>query len=277
MESPAEIRTQGIGPRGNRWKGRSFLCMSLPKSAELVKQLNNQVVKVCWALFGRAPDLHSPDDSLIQYGNILINVGGRKGSWIAGLDPETNKRDQGNDLLDLIQFRHQMTEPEALVWVRNKGLLDPPPPAPEPQHHQHHHGHGGHGYIEQVAEPGKSIVGTKANPFWKWKSPWYEQVAIQVVQSIHLATVLGMVGHNTTGESYYSYEELGRLMGKTGKTAYRQMRRLIKHGNVEIIEQGGLVGDLKKSNRIRPVLKTGQPQTLEVLLGRKAKVPKTKQ
>ncbi len=85
-----------------------------------------------------------------------------------------------------------------------------------------------------------------------------------------------MVGHNTTGESYYSYEELGRLMGKTGKTAYRQMRRLIKNGNVEIIEQGGLVGDLKKSNRIRTVLKTGQPHTLEVLLGRKAKVPKTK-
>jgi len=85
-----------------------------------------------------------------------------------------------------------------------------------------------------------------------------------------------MVGHNTTGESYYSYEELGRLMGKTGKTAYRQMRRLINNGNVEIIEQGGLVGDLKKANRIRTVLKTGQPQTLEVLLGRKAKVPKPK-
>jgi hypothetical protein len=81
-------------------------------------------------------------------------------------------------------------------------------------------------YIEQVAEPGKAIVGTNTNPFWKWKSPWYEQVSIQVVQSIHLATVLGMVGHNVTGESYYSYEELGRLMGKTGKTAYRQMRRL---------------------------------------------------
>src|SRR6266516_1514871 len=261
--------------------------MSLPKSDERVKQLNNQVREVCRALFGREPDLHSPDDSLIQYCNILINVGGRKGSWITGLDPETNKRDQGNDLLELIQFRHQMTEPEALVWVRNKGLHDPPPPAPEPQHHQRreHAGDGGGAkpgnkektrYIEQVAETGKSIVGTKANPFWKWKSPWYEQVAVQVVQSIHLATVLGMVGHNTTGESYYSYEELGRLMGKTGKTAYRQMRRLIQNGNVAIIEQGGLVGDLKKSNRIRTVLKAGQPQTLEVLLGRKAKVPKTK-
>jgi hypothetical protein len=260
--------------------------VSLTKSDELVKELNNQVVKVCRALFGRAPDLHSPDDNLIQYGNILINIGGRKGSWFTHIDPKTNKRQQGNDQLDLIQFRNQMTEPEALAWVRNKGLLDPPPPAREPQQDQRrdHAGYGGAKpgnekktrYIEQVAEPGKAIVGTNTNPFWKWKSPWYEQVAIQVVQSIHLATVLGMVGHNTTGESYYSYEELGRLMGKTGKTAYRQMRRLIKNGNVEIIEQGGLVGDLKKANRIRTVLKTGQPQTLEVLLGRKAKVPKTK-
>jgi len=71
-------------------------------------------------------------------------------------------------------------------------------------------------------------------------------VSIQAVQSIHLATVLGMVGHNTTGESYYSYEELGRLMGKTGKTAYRQMRRLIKNGNVEIIEQGWISGRSEK-------------------------------
>jgi hypothetical protein len=260
--------------------------MSLPKSDELVKQLNNQVVKVCRAVFGREPDLHSPDDSLIQYGNILINVGGRKGSWIAGLDPKTNKRDQGNDLLDLIQFRNQMTEAQALDWVRNRGLLDPPPPAPEPQHDRRRDHAGGDGakpgngektrYVEQVAEPGKPVIGTNTNPFWKWKSPWYEQVAIQVVQSIHLATVLGMVGHNITGESYYSYEELGRLMGKTGKTAYRQMRRVIKNGNVEMIEQGGLVGDLKKSNRIRTVLKTGQPQALEVLLGRKAEVPKPK-
>jgi hypothetical protein len=260
--------------------------MSPTKSDEFVNQLNNQVLKVCRAVFGRGPDLHSPDPSLIQYGNILINVGGRKGSWITGIDPKTNKRRQGNDLLDLIQFRNQMTEPEALAWVRNKRLLDPPPPAPEPQQDRRRDHAGGDGvkpgneektrFTEQVTEPGKPIVGTKTNPFWKWKSPWYEQVAIQVVQSIHLATVLGMVGHNITGESYYSYEELGRLMGKTGKTAYRQMWRLIKNGNVEIIEQGGLVGDLKKSNRLRTVLKTGQPQTLEVLLGRKAKVPKTK-
>jgi hypothetical protein len=269
--------------------------MSLTKSDESVKQLSNQVREVCRAVFGRDPDLHSPDDSLIQYGNILINIGGRKGSWIAGFDPKTNKRQQGNDLLDLIQFRHQMTEPEALAWVRSKGLLvrhqmtepealawvrskgllDPPPPAPEPQQDKPGNEEKTR-FIEQVAESGKAIVGTNTNPFWKWKSPWYEQVAIQVVQSIHLATVLGMVGHNITGESYYSYEELGRLMGKTGKTAYRQMRRLIKNGNVEMIEQGGLVGDLKKSNRIRTVLKTGQPQTLEVLLGKKAKVPKTK-
>jgi hypothetical protein len=249
--------------------------MSLTKSDESVKQLSNQVREVCRAVFGRGPDLHSPDDSLIQYGNILINIGGRKGSWIAGFDPKTNKRQQGNDLLDLIQFRHQMTEPEALAWVRSKGLLDPPPPAPEPQQDKPGNEEKTR-FIEQVAESGKAIVGTNINPFWKWKSPWYEQVAIQVVQSIHLATVLGMVGHNITGESYYSYEELGRLMGKTGKTAYRQMRRLIKNGNVEMIEQGGLVGDLKKSNRIRTVLKTGQPQTLEVLLGKKAKVPKTK-
>ncbi len=274
-------RTQGIVPRGNRWKGRSFLCMSLPKSDELVKQLNNQVVTVCRALFGRDPDLHSPDPSLIQYGDILIHIEGRRGSWITGIDPKTNTRQQGNDQLDLIQFQNQMTEPEALAWVRSKGLLDPPPAPKKPEPDAGDGGaKPGNGektrFIEQVTEPGKSIIGTNTNPFWKWKSPWYEQVAIQAVQSIHLATVLGMVGHNTTGESYYSYEELGRLMGKTGKTAYRQMRRLIKNGNVEIIEQGGLVGDLKKSNRIRTVLKTGQPQTLEVLLGRKAKVPKTK-
>jgi hypothetical protein len=179
-----------------------------------------------------------------------------------------------------------MNDTEALAWVRNRGLMtEPPPPptAPEPEPDRGDAGGGakpGDGektsFIEQVVELGKPIVGTKTNPFWKWKSPWYEQVAIQAVQSLHLATVLGMVGNNTTGESFYSYEELGRLMGKTGKTAYRQMRRLIKNGNVEIMEQGGLVGDLKKSNRIRTVLKTGQPQTLEVLLSRKAKVPKTK-
>ncbi len=265
--------------------------MSLPKSDELVKQLNNQAVTVCRALFGRDPDLHSPDPSLIQYGDILIHIEGRRGSWITGIDPKTNTRRQSNSLLELIQLRNQLCEGEALDWARNRGLLDPPParPAPpEPQRDHQRRDHAGDGggakpgneektrFIEQVTEPGKPVVGTKANPFWKWKSLWYEQVSIQAAQSIHLATVLGMVGHNTTGESYYSYEELGRLMGKTGKTAYRQMRRLIKNGNVEIIEQGGLVGDLKKSNRIRTVLKTGQPQTLEVLLGRKTKVPKTK-
>ncbi len=257
-------------------------------TTEIVKQLNNRVLEVCRALFGRDPDLHSPDPTLIQYGDILIrNSGPRIGSWITGINPETNQRRESNSLLELIRFRFrfEVCEAEALDWARNRGPLNEPPPAPTPPK-QKPAGDGDGAkpgnkektrYIEQVAEPGKSIVGTKANPFWKWKSPWYEQVAIQVVQSIHLATVLGMVGHNTTGESYYSYEELGRLMGKTGKTAYRQMRRLIQNGNVEIIEQDGLVGDLKKSNRIRTVLKTGQPQTLEVLLGRKAKVPKTKQ
>ena len=107
--------------------------MSLPKSDELVKQLNNQVVTVCRALFGRDPDPHSPDDSLIQYGNILVNVGGRKGSWFTHIDPKTNTRQQGNDQLDLIQFRNQMTEPEALAWVRSKGLLDPPPAPKKPE------------------------------------------------------------------------------------------------------------------------------------------------
>jgi hypothetical protein len=107
--------------------------MSLTKSDELVKQLNNQVREVCRAVFGRDPDLHSPDDSLIQYGDILIRIEGRRGSWITGIDPKTNTRRQSNSLLELIQFRHQITEPEALAWVRNKGLLDPPPaPKPEP-------------------------------------------------------------------------------------------------------------------------------------------------
>jgi hypothetical protein len=144
--------------------------MSLPKSDELVKQLNNQVQEVCRALFGRTPDLHSPDDSLIQYGDILIHIEGRKGSWFTHIDPKTNKRRQGNDQLDLIQFRNQMTEPEALAWVRNKGLLDPPPPAsPEPQHDQRRDHAGGDGvksgneektrFIEQVTEPGKPIKG----------------------------------------------------------------------------------------------------------------------
>src|SRR5260370_32628479 len=142
--------------------------MSLPKSDELVKQLNNQVVTVCRALFGRDPDLHSPDPSLIQYGDILIHIEGRKGSWFTHIDPKTNKRRQGNDLLDLIQFRNQMTEPEALAWVRNKRLLDPPPPAREPQQDQrrHHAGDGGAkpgnddkpSFIEQVAEIGKSLI-----------------------------------------------------------------------------------------------------------------------
>jgi hypothetical protein len=254
-----------------------------PNTAQVINQLNNQIVKVGQALFGRYPDPHSPDLTLYQYGNFLIrNSGPRAGSWITTLNPETNKRDQGNNILELIQFRNEMGETEALAWVRNKGLIDPPPsptaPEPEPDCRDDDGDRDGEKtiFIEQVAEPGKPIVGTKTDPFWKWKSPWYEQVAIQAVQSLHLATVVGMVGNNTTGESCYSYEELGRLMGKTGKTAYRQMRRLINNGNVEIIEQGGLVCDLKKSNRIRTVLKTGQPQTLEVLLGRKAKVPKTK-
>src|SRR5216684_9243410 len=105
--------------------------MTLPKSDELAKQLNNQVQEVCRALFGRAPDLHSPDDSLIQYGNILIHIGGRKGSWFTHIDPKTNTRRQSNSLLELIQFRNQLCEGEALDWARNRGLLDPPPP-PEP-------------------------------------------------------------------------------------------------------------------------------------------------
>jgi hypothetical protein len=261
--------------------------MSLPNSAEIVKQLNNQVVKVCRALFGRAPDLHSPDDSLIQYGNILINIGGRKGSWFTHIDPKTNKRQQGNDQLDLIQFRNQMTEPEALDWVRNRGLLDPPPARPvppEPQQDQRRDHAGGGGakpgngektrFIEQVAEPGKSIIGTNTNPFWKWKSLWYEQVSIQVVQSIHLATVLGIVGNNITGESEHSYEYLGRFMGRTWRTALNQMKPLIECGNVEVLRQGGKKGDRKTANLIRPVLKTGQPKALDVLLGKPAKAPK---
>jgi len=256
--------------------------MSLPKSDELVKQLNNQAVTVCRALFGRAPDLHSPDDSLIQYGNILINIGGRKGSWFTHIDPKTNKRQQGNDQLDLIQFQNQMTEPEALAWVRNKGLLDPPAPEPEPDHRDHAGDGGGakpgNGektrFIEQVAEPGKPIVGTNTNPFWKWKSPWYEQVSIQAVQSIHLATVLGIVGNNVTGESEHSYEYLGRFMGRTWRTALNQMKPLIECGNVEVLREGGKKGDRKTANLIRPVLKTDQPKTLDVLLGKSAKAPK---
>ena len=190
-------------------------------TAQIINQLNNQIVKVGQALLGRYPDPHSPDLTLYQYGNILIrNFGPRAGSWITTLNAETNRRDEGNNILELIQFRNQMSETEALAWVRDKGLVtkpspSPPPTAPAPAKP----GYGEKtGFIEQVTEPGKSIIGTNTNPFWKWKSPWYEQVAIQVVQSIHLATVLGMVGHNITGESYYSYEELGRLMGKTGNT-----------------------------------------------------------
>jgi hypothetical protein len=207
--------------------------MSLAKSDELVKQLNNQVQEVCRALFGREPDLHSPDPALIQYGDILIrNSGPRVGSWMTGIDPKTNQRRQSDSLLELIRFRRfqdEVCEAEALDWARNRGLLNPPLPAPpEPQHRRDHAGDDGDSaksgngeknrFIEQVMESGKPLVGTNTNPFWKWKSLWYEQVAIQVVQSIHLATVLGMVGHNITGESYYSYQELGRLMGKTGNT-----------------------------------------------------------
>src|SRR5439155_12584071 len=101
---------------------------------------NNQVQEVCRALFGRAPDLHSPDDSLIQYGNILIHIGGRKGSWFTHIDSKTNTRRQSNSLLELIQFRNQLCEGEALDWARNRGLLDPPrsgrapPPPPAPTH-----------------------------------------------------------------------------------------------------------------------------------------------
>src|SRR5437016_12233373 len=107
---PSKPHPRNSSKGGNRWKGRSFLCMALPISDELVKQLNNQVVKVCRALFGRDPDLHSPDPSLIQYGNILINVGGRKGSWFTGIDPKTNTRRQSNSLLELIQLRNQLCE-----------------------------------------------------------------------------------------------------------------------------------------------------------------------
>ncbi len=239
---------------------------------------------MCRALFGRDPDPHSPDDSLIQYGDILIHIGGRKGSWFTHIDPKTHKRQQGNDLLELIRFRNELCEGEALDWVRNRGLLDPPPPAPEPQHHQHHHGHGGHGakpgngektrFIQQVAESGKPIVGTNTNPFWKWKSLWYEQVAIQAAQSIHLATVLGIVGNNVTGQSEHSYEYLGRFMGRTWRTALNQMKPLIECGNVEVLRLGGKKGDRKTANLIRPVLKTGQPKALDVLLGKPAKASK---
>jgi len=262
--------------------------MTLPKSDELAKQRNNQVQEVCRALFGRAPDLHSPDDSLIQYGNILIHIGGRKGSWFTHIDPKTNTRRQSNSLLELIQFRNQLCEGEALDWARNRGLLDPtrsaPTPPPEPQQDRRRDHAGGDGaksgneektrYIEQVAEPGKAIVGTNTNPFWKWKSPWYEQVSIQAAQSIHLATVLGIVGHNVTGESEHSYEYLGRFMGRTWRTALNQMKPLIKCGNVEVLNQGGKKGDRKTANLIRPVLKTGQPKALDVLLGKSAKAPK---
>ena len=106
--------------------------MSLPNSDELVKQLNNQVVTVCRALFGRDPDLHSPDPSLIQYGDILIHIEGRRGSWITGIDPKTNTRRQSNSLLELIQLRNQLCDGEALDWARNRGLLDPPPARPAP-------------------------------------------------------------------------------------------------------------------------------------------------
>jgi hypothetical protein len=248
------------------------LCMSLPNSDELVKQLSNQVREVCRAVFGRDPDLHSPDDSLIQYGNILINIGGRKGSWIAGFDPKTNKRQQGNDLLDLIQFRNRMTEPEALAWVWNKGLVSESPP-PQPRN-------ADAGEEKRDAQQIRSsgvITGTRDRPFTTWKSRWYEQVAVQSVQSMCLAMVLGIVGDNITGESFYSYEEFGRLMGKTGRTAFSQMKSLVKSGNVEIMEHGGLKGDLKKSNRYRPVLKSGQPKALDVLRGKKARIPKPRQ
>jgi len=162
---------------------------------------------------------------------------------------------------------------------------DPPqPPPPEPQQDRRRDHAGGDGaksgneektrYIEQVAEPGKAIVGTNTNPFWKWKSPWYEQVSIQAAQSIHLATVLGIVGHNVTGESEHSYEYLGRFMGRTWRTALNQMKPLIKCGNVEVLNQGGKKGDRKTANLIRPVLKTGQPKALDVLLGKSAKAPK---
>ncbi len=150
--------------------------MSLPKSDELIKHLNNQVVTVCRALFGRDPDLHSPDPSLIQYGDILIHIEGRRGSWITGIDPKTSTRRQSNNLLELIQSRNQLCEGEALDWARNRGLLDPPPP-PEPQQDQRRDHAGGDGakpgneektrFIEQVTEPGKPIVGTNTNPFWK--------------------------------------------------------------------------------------------------------------
>ncbi len=113
--------------------------MSLTKSDELVKQLNNQVVTVCRALFGRDPDLHSPDPSLIQYGDILIHIEGRRGSWITGIDPKTNTRRQSNSLLELIQLRNQLCEGEALDWARNRGLLDPPPARPAPPEPQRDH------------------------------------------------------------------------------------------------------------------------------------------
>jgi hypothetical protein len=117
--------------------------MSLQKSDELVKQLNKQVLNVCREVFGRDPDPHSPDDRLYQYGNILIrNSGPRAGSWITTLNPETNKRDEGNHLLDLIRFRKEMNDTEALAWVHNRGLMiEPPPPPtaaePEPDRRDH--------------------------------------------------------------------------------------------------------------------------------------------
>src|SRR6266702_3129619 len=143
-------------------------------TAQIINQLNNQIVKVGQVLFGRYPDPHSPDLTLYQYDNILIrNSGPRAGSWITTLNPETNKRDQGNNILELIRFRSEMSETEALAWVRNKGLIDPPPsptaPELEPDRRDHVGDRDGEKtrFIEQVTELGKPVIGTQVTELGK--------------------------------------------------------------------------------------------------------------
>src|SRR5438128_10285996 len=90
-------------------------------TAQNINQLNNQIVKVGQVLFGRYPDKHSPDLTLYQYDNILIrNSGPRAGSWITTLNPETNERDQGNNIMEIIRFIKMRCETDEMACVWKK-------------------------------------------------------------------------------------------------------------------------------------------------------------
>jgi len=284
-------------------KGRSFLCMSLSTSDNIVNQLNNQVLKVCRAVFERDPDQDNSDalnyhryyipgssdapprDVMIR-NNTLEPVDA--GSWTVTKYQTNEVLASGTNTLEFIQVMNGMTEVQAVDWVREKGLIDPPhPPPQQPVERPKHDDDSGNDesddgekpgddaerdeshFAEKLAEPDTPIIGTKENPFCKWKYRWFDQILIDPETEFRLGYVMARIANNETGECWPSQETLAAYVGKSVSYVKRGLKKYVARGHMRLVRQGGLKGNKRGSNHYQIVLKRNQEDVLKVFKARK--------